>query len=75
MKFNNKVLEVWAKWVIGMTASSIATIGKFPLDLTASDWKHVANALWVALLPIIIKWWKEEDFNFTTPKKQSLEAF
>ena len=69
MKLNNKVLEVWAKWVIGMTASSIATIGKFPLDLTSADWKKVANSLWVALLPLIIKWWKEDDFTFRAPEK------
>ena len=61
MKFNEKVLEVWAKWTVGMVASGIATIGKFPLDLTKSDWKHVANSLWVALLPVLIKWVNPKD--------------
>lgn len=69
MKFNIQVLQVWAKWTVGMVASSIATIGKFPLDLTSADWKKVANSLWVALLPVLIKWYKEEDFNFRAPKK------
>lgn len=69
MKFNNKVLETWAKWTLGMVASSIATIGKFPLDLTASDWKHVANSLWVALLPVLIKWVNPKDEMTLTVKK------
>lgn len=69
MKFNVQVLEVWLKWTVGMVASSIATIGKFPLDLTSADWKKVANSLWVALLPVIMKWWKEDDFTLRAPKK------
>ena len=64
MKFNKDVLVVWAKWTVGMVASSIATIGKFPFDMTSGDWKKVANSLWVALLPVLIKWYSEEDFNF-----------
>lgn len=69
MKFNVDVLKVWAKWTIGMVASSIATIGKFPFDLTASDWKHVANSLWVALLPVVIKWVNPKDDLTMTVKK------
>lgn len=69
MKFNTKVLAVYAKWAIGMIASSVSTIGKFPLDMTSSDWKKVANSLWVAILPVLIKWYREEDFNFRAPKK------
>lgn len=69
MKFNKKVLEAWAKWTVGMVAASIATIGKFPLDLTASDWKHVANSLWVALLPVLIKWVNPKDELTMTVKK------
>lgn len=68
MKFNNKVIEVWAKWFVGMVVSSIVTIGKFPFDLTAADWKHVANTVWLALVPVLMKWYREEDFNFTKKK-------
>lgn len=69
MKFNKQVFEVWAKWTVGMVASSIATIGKMPLDLTSADWKKVANALWVALLPVIIKWVNPKDALTMTVKK------
>lgn len=69
MKLNKQIFEVWGKWTVGMVASSIATIGKFPLDLTASDWKHVANALWVALLPVLIKWVNPKDALTMTIKK------
>lgn len=68
MKFNNKVLEVWAKWFVGNLVTAIVVIGKLPFDLTSSDWKKVANSIWLALVPVIMKWWREEDFNFRTPK-------
>lgn len=69
MKFNVKVLEVWAKWFVGNLVTAIVVIGKTPIDLTSSDWKRVANTLWLALVPVIIKWYKEDDFNFRAPKK------
>ena len=69
MKFNKQVLEVWAKWTVGMLASSIATIGKMPLDLTSADWKKVANSLGIALLPVIIKWVNPKDALTMTVKK------
>ena len=69
MKINNKVFETWAKWTLGMVVSSIVTIGKFPLDLTSSDWKQVANSLWIALLPVLIKWLNPKDEMTLTVKK------
>jgi hypothetical protein len=61
MKFNLKVLDVWAKWLVGMLVTSIVTIGKFPTDLTSADWKHVANVIWLAAVPVIIKWVNPKD--------------
>jgi hypothetical protein len=56
MKFNNKVLEMWAKWVVGNLFTAIVIIGKSPLDFTTADWKHAANALWLAVVPVVIAW-------------------
>lgn len=69
MKFNSKVLQVWAKWLVGMVVGTIYGIGKFPLDLTAADWKHVANTLWLALVPVVIKWVNPKDELTMTVKK------
>ena len=70
MKFNAKVAEVWAKWFVGMVTASVVTIGKFPLDLTASDWKHVANTIWLAAVPVIVKWVNPKDTLTMTVKKK-----
>lgn len=69
MKFNNKVVEMWAKWFVGNTITAIVVIGKSPLDFTASDWKHTANTIWLALIPVIIAWANpKHDLTMTKPK-------
>ena len=45
MKFNKKVLEMWAKWVVGNFLTAIVVIGKSPLDFTTTDWKHSLNTV------------------------------
>lgn len=69
MKFNTKVAEVWAKWFIGNAVTAIVVIGKFPFDFTASDWKHAANAIWLAFVPVAIKWANPKDELTLTVKK------
>lgn len=61
MKFNVKVLEVWAQWLVYMATGAIIGIGKFPLDMTAHDWKNVANVIWGAAIPVIVKWANPKD--------------
>lgn len=61
MKFNTKVLTVFAKWLTGLVIGAIVGIGKFPFDLTLHDWKHVANTIWLAAFPVIIKWANPKD--------------
>lgn len=56
MKFNNKVLEMWSKWFVSNALTAIVIIGKSPLDFTAADWKHAANTIWLAVVPVIIAW-------------------
>lgn len=69
MKFNKKVLEVWAKWAVGNLVTAVVIIGKSPLDFSVSDWKHAANAFWLALVPVVIKWANPKDeLTMTKPK-------
>lgn len=69
MKFNKKVLEMWAKWVVGNLFTAIVIIGKSPLDFTTADWKHAANALWLAIVPVVIAWANpKHDLTITKPK-------
>jgi hypothetical protein len=69
MKFNNKVLEMWAKWFVSNAVAAIVIIGKSPLDFSGSDWKHAANALWLAIVPVVIAWANpKHDLTMTTAK-------
>lgn len=56
MKFNNKVLEMWAKWFVSNVVTAVVIIGKSPIDFSASDWKHAANTIWLAIVPVIVAW-------------------
>lgn len=58
---NPKILETWFKWLIGMTVGAIVGIGKSPLDLTADDWINIANVIWVALAPVLVRWANPRD--------------
>ena len=69
MKFNNKVATMWAKWFVGNLFTAVVIIGKSPLDFTGSDWKHAANALWLAIVPVVIAWANpKHDLTMTKPK-------
>jgi len=69
MKFNNKVLEMWAKWFVSNALTAVVIIGKSPLDFSGSDWKHAANALWLAIVPVVIAWANpKHDLTMTTAK-------
>ena len=69
MKFNNKVLEMWSKWFVSNALTAIVIIGKSPLDFTSTDWKHAANALWLALVPVVIAWANPKNELTMTVKK------
>ena len=69
MKFNNKALEMWAKWFVSNALTAVVIIGKSPLDFSGSDWKHAANALWLAIVPVVIAWANpKHDLTMTTKK-------
>jgi hypothetical protein len=69
MKFNNKVAEMWAKWFVANALTAVVIIGKSPLDFSGSDWKHAANALWLAIVPVVIAWANpKHNLTMTTAK-------
>jgi len=69
MKINNKVFEMWAKWFVSNALTAIVIIGKSPLDFSGSDWKHAANALWLAIVPVVIAWANpKHELTMTTAK-------
>lgn len=69
MKINTKVFEIWAKYLIYSAIMAIGIIGKSPLDFTTHDWKQTVNAVWISLVPVIIKWANPKDELTMTIKK------
>lgn len=61
MKLNIKIFEVWAKYLVYSGVMAIGIIGKSPLDFTSHDWKQTINAVWISLVPVIIKWANPKD--------------
>jgi len=60
---------MWGKWFVGNAVTALVIIGKSPLDFTGSDWKHAANTIWLAILPVVIAWVNpKHDLTMTTPK-------
>lgn len=61
MKINEKVFTTWAKYLVFAGINAVGIIGKSPLDFTAHDWKQTLNAVWISLVPVIIKWANPND--------------
>ena len=61
MKLNVKILEIWGKYLVYSAIMSIGIIGKSPLDFTSHDWKQTINAIWISLVPVVIKWANPKD--------------
>lgn len=56
MKFNNKVVTMWAKWFVSNAITAIVIIGKSPLDFNSNDWKHTLNTVWLSIVPVLVAW-------------------
>jgi hypothetical protein len=60
---------MWAKWFVSNALTAVVIIGKSPLDFSGSDWKHAANALWLAIVPVVIAWANpKHELTMTTKK-------
>jgi hypothetical protein len=60
---------MWSKWFVSNALTAIVIIGKSPLEFSTTDWKHAANALWLALVPVVIAWANPKNELTMTVKK------
>ena len=61
MKVNKKIFEVWGKYLVYSAVMAIGIIGKSPFEFNSHDWKQTLNAVWISLVPVIIKWANPKD--------------
>ena len=69
MNLNTKVLEIWGKYLVFSLITAIGVIGKSPLDFSTHDWKQCINAIWISLVPVIVKWANPKDDLTMTKQK------
>lgn len=66
MKFNTKVLTVWAKWFAGMVFGAVIAVTKVkgystPFEFKSEDWVAVGNSVWAAVVPVLVKYFNPKD--------------
>lgn len=61
---NKAMLASYARVLLATALTAVFAIGKLPFDFTASDWRAVANAIWIAVIPVLIRWLNPNDPAF-----------
>jgi len=65
---NKALIESYLRHLGGAVFSAIATVaaltGKSPVAFALDDWYAVANALWVAVLPVCVRYFNKKDPAF-----------
>lgn len=65
MKINKAAVESYGRHLLGAAISAIATISALtsvsPLEFNSSEWWTVANAIWVAGLPVALRYLNTKD--------------
>lgn len=75
MKFNMKVIEVWAKWFVYTFFVYSATIEKTPFMFSQHEWFMALNNIWYALVPVAIAWANpHHDLTLTIPTTETKPA-
>lgn len=68
MTINKLVLESYLRHLGGAVFSAIASVsaitGQTPIQFGSNDWFAVTNALWVAILPVLIRYFNKKDPAF-----------
>lgn len=54
---------------IGIIFGVSQAVGKLPFEFSAQDWYAVANAIWVALIPVAIRYLNPNDNAFGITKE------
>ena len=54
--------------LLATALTAIFAVGKLPLEFTAQDWYGVLNAVWIAVIPVAIRWLDPNDTAFGVTK-------
>ena len=52
---NTAVLASYGRSLLATALGAIFAIGKLPFEFTQADWYAVGNAIWIAVIPVVIR--------------------
>ena len=58
----------YARALLATVLTAIFTVGKLPTDFSSQDWYGVANAVWIAVIPVVIRALDPNDLAFGRKK-------
>jgi hypothetical protein len=66
---NKALLFSYARALLATVLTAIFAVGKLPFEFTAQDWYGIANAVWIAVIPVAIRYLNPNDPAFGITKE------
>jgi hypothetical protein len=61
---NLTMLASYGRSLLATVLGAVFAIGKLPIDFSVADWRAVANAVWIAVIPVAIRYLNPNDNGF-----------
>lgn len=61
---NKELVYSYLRSFLATCLGAVFAIGKLPFDFTATDWRSVANAVWIAVIPVAMRYLNPNDSAF-----------
>jgi hypothetical protein len=65
---NKAMLASYGRALLATALTAVFAVGKLPWEFTQPEWLAVANAIWVAVIPVLIRWLNPNDTAFGRTK-------
>jgi hypothetical protein len=65
---NKAILASYGRAFLATCLAALFATGKLPTELSTAEWLAVANSIWVATIPVIIRWLNPNDPAFGRTK-------
>ena len=52
---NMAIFASYGRALLATSLTAIFAVGKLPFEFTAADWNLVLNAVWIAVIPVLIR--------------------
>ena len=65
---NRAMIYSYLRAFLATALTAVFAIGKLPWEFTAADWRNAAAAIWVAVIPVLIRALNPNDPAFGVTK-------